>query len=152
MKTPSTEKAVEHFMKEELPGIKNSITYNWHNTAGAKMHVHVSTDEFGVLDTMIINVGSSGTTTHNIVNALGRVLSIAIQRDKKIAMDIVQTLEGFSSEVDWISEELGRAPSIPDVISKVLLRHIDIETAIEDMHSGEEEECQNENCACKGKG
>jgi hypothetical protein len=129
---------VEHLIEPTKPGIKNTITYKLRNTAGASMHVHVGVDEFGVLNQMIINMASSGTTTHNLVNSLGRVISIAIQNDKATALQIVQTLEGMTSEVDWISDTLGRAQSIPEAISKILLKHIDIEEAIEAAHSGEE--------------
>ena len=131
------QRAVEHIITPEKPGIKNTITYRWKSSAGTNMYIHVGTDEFGVLDSMILNVGSSGTTVHNLANTLGRVVSIAIQDNKATALDIVQTIEGVSSEVVWRSDDFNEtAESIPGVIAQVLLRHIDIETTIENMHSG----------------
>jgi len=140
-RVPTTARAAEHFMGDPMrPGISRTITYKFRNTAGTSMHVHVGVDEYGVLHSMVINVGSSGTTIHNIVNALGRVISIAIQNDKATALKIVHTIEGFSSDTVWMSDELGTAKSIPDVIALILLRHIDIETHIENTHTGEEED------------
>ena len=104
------------------------------------MHIHVGADEFCVLDTMIINVGASGTTVHNLANSLGRVISKAIQRDKATAMEIVQTLEDVSSEVVWTNDLLGRAESIPNVIALTILRHMDIENTIDSMHTGDEDD------------
>lgn len=104
------------------------------------MYVTAGADEYGTLNSLILNVGSSGTTVHNICNALGRVISIAIQNDKATALQIVQTLEDVSSEVVWMSDTLGQARSIPEVLAKILLRHIEIEHEIDAMHSGEEGE------------
>jgi hypothetical protein len=104
------------------------------------MYIVISLDEFGVTNGMFIQVGSSGSTVHNVCNALARVISIAIQRDKATALQIVQTMEDVKSEVIWMSDKLGNADSIPAAISLVLLRHIELEAQIEEMHTEMETE------------
>ena len=136
----TVEAAALHLIKPEIPGVRNTITYRWKNEQGTSLHIHVGVNEYGILNSMMVNLGSSGTTSHNICNALGRVISVAIKNDKATALEIVRTLEGVSSETMWMHDDMGRAPSIPDVLSLVIMRHIDIEETIGDMHTGEEEE------------
>jgi hypothetical protein len=134
--------AAHHLMNDMQPGVKPTITYVWKNTAGTKMYVIVGCDEFGVINSMILNIGESGTTLHNMGNSLGRVISLALQENSKLALPIIQTLEDFSSDVMWMpknnSEDMGTAKSIPGVLAKILFRHHEIEQELEAIHTGEE--------------
>ena len=127
--------SAEHILDDSMPGATQTITYVWKSSAGTKMYIHVGVDEYGVLNSMFINVGASGSTIHNVVNAMGRVISIAIQRDKATALEIVQTLEDVTSELVWMNDCMGRTNSIPGVISIIILRHVDIEECIERIHT-----------------
>lgn len=126
---------VEKLLKDNTPGSTHSITHKFRGSAGGSMYIVVSVDEFCVPNGIFIQVASSGSTVHNLANAMARVISIAIQNDKATALQIVQTLEDVKSEVVWISDELGKADSIPEAVSLVLLKHIEYEEKIEEMHT-----------------
>lgn len=125
------------------PGSTHSITHKFRGSAGNSMYIVVSMDEFSVPNGIFIQVGSSGSTVHNVCNALTRVISIAIQNDKATALQIVQTMEDVKSEVVWINDNLGKADSIPAAIALVLLKHIEYEEKIEEMHTGNEDQDQD---------
>ena len=131
---------VDQFMQPTHAAAAHSVTYRWKSDIGTKMYIIVGVDEFGVICSMFISMGSSGTQMHNISNALGRVISLCIQNDKATLMEIVQTLEDFSSEQVWMSDTLGRAKSVPAVIALILERHLRVEEILENMHSGIEED------------
>jgi hypothetical protein len=126
---------VEHALTPAEPGSHKSTTYQFRGSAGTNMYITIGTDEFGVVCSMFINVASSGSTVHNVCNALARVISIAIQNDKATLLQIVQTMENVKSEVVWINDKLGKADSIPAVIALVLLKHIEIEEELERVHT-----------------
>ena len=130
------EETVNHILnhpvqKDQAP----SVSYRFSGSAGPSMYITVRLDEYGVVNGMFINVGSSGSTVHNVCNSLARVISIAIQNDKATCLQIVQTMEDVSSEVVWICDTLGKADSIPAAIALVLLRHNKIDEAMEDLHT-----------------
>ena len=133
------DKTISHLVENDTkPGESLSITYKFSGSAGPSMMITVTVDEFNVVSGMFINVASSGSTVHNVCNALARVVSIAIQNDKATLLQIVQTMEMVKSEVVWISTKLGKADSIPAAISLVLLRHVELEATIDQLHTGEE--------------
>ena len=144
----SKDGAIEHYTGTPRSGSDHSITYQFRASSGTKMYVIVTVDEFNVVNGMFINVGESGTTIHNTVNAMGRIISLSIQEIRKTKPDrlidfilkIVGSLEGMSSDVVWMSDEFENANSIPDVIGLILLRHIEIEEEMDALHSGEEED------------
>ena len=130
---------VDRLIGSPTPGSVHSITHKFRGSAGNTMYIVVSLDEFNVPSGMFIQVGSSGSTIHNVCNALARVISIAIQNDKATALQIVQTMEDVRSEVVWISDTLGKADSIPAVIALVLEYHLNVEHKLDKLHSGEED-------------
>jgi hypothetical protein len=138
------EKAIDNLMKPVVPGESHSQTHKFKGSSGTTMYITVGVDEFNVVNSMFINIGSSGTTIHNVCNALARVISIAIQNDKATLLQIVQTLEDVGSETRWISDSLGVAESIPSSIALVLLHHIDIDESYDKLHNEFSEECDNE--------
>lgn len=125
----------ERLLGATTPGASHSITHRFRGSAGNTMYIVVSLDEFSVPNGMFIQVASSGSTVHNVCNALARVISIAIQNDKATALQIVQTMEDVKSEIVWINDNLGKADSIPAAISLVLLYHLELEEKIEDLHT-----------------
>ena len=112
------------------------------------LYIIVTFDEFYVIDGIIINQGASGTSMHNVCNALGRTISHSIQKIQKLESketikyieDLVKIYTGFTSETMWMHETMGSVLSIPDVFAKILQRHIDVTEALEEMHTGEEED------------
>jgi hypothetical protein len=142
------EREIEHALSNDTPGSRKSVTYRFKSSAGVSLYITLTFDEFYVIEGMIINQGASGTSMHNVCNALGRVISLGIQEIRKsrperlydFIMKQAANLEGFSSEVLWLSDDLGNAQSIPDVLSLILKRHVEIAEAIDDLHSGEEDE------------
>ena len=69
---------------------------------------------------LFISCTASGTTVRGLCEALGRVISIAIQHDSRLVQKIAKTLSGILSEQSFINDKYGKAESIPDAISKVL--------------------------------
>jgi len=143
----SLDRTIAHYSNNVAAGACHSVTYKFHSSQGVKMYVIVNVDEFNVINGMFLNIGESGTTLHNVVNALGRMVSLAIQEVRKTnpgrlteyLMKTVGNLSGMSSDSVWMSDELGSANSIPDVLGLILLRHVEIEETMDDMHTGEEE-------------
>jgi hypothetical protein len=134
------ERAIQHALGDTPNGAHKSTTYQFKGSAGNSMYITVGVDEYGVVCSMFINVGSSGSTVHNVVNALARVISIAIQNDKATALQIVQTMENVKSEVRWMCDGLGHTDSIPSAIAMVLLKQIEIEEELERIHTDFDEE------------
>ena len=141
-------KTMDHFMSEPRRGAHNSVTYRFKASSGTNMYIIVNVDEFNVISGLFVNIGESGTTIHNVVNAMGRMISLGIQEKRKTdpqhlneyLLKIVSNLEGMTSDVVWMNDTLGRANSIPDVMSLIILRQIELDDAMDDMHSGEEDE------------
>ena len=52
--------------------------------------------------------------------ALGRVISVALQHDYRLLGKIARTLEDISSDGTWLNMSLGRVHSIPAALAKVL--------------------------------
>ena len=129
-------------------GSRKSSSYVWKSSGGPKLYVTVTFDEFYTIEGMIINLGASGSSMHNMCNALGRAISLGIQEIRKVnsarvipfLQKMIDNLSGFSSEVVWMSETMGTVNSIPDVLGRILNRHIEMTEALEEMHSGEEED------------
>ena len=151
-----TEKDINHAVSDVPNGSRLSTTYKFRNSTGTTLYVTITFDEFYVIEGIIINQGASGTSMHNVCNALGRVTSVAIQFILKHKPEVLEkflekiagNLEGYSSEVLWMSDDLGNANSIPDVLARILRRHIEVSESLENMHSGEEEEDAEDACDC----
>ena len=140
---------IQHALSTAPAGSHNSTTYCFRSSVGPKLYVILTFDEFYVIKGMMINHEASGTSLHNICNAIGRIISLGIQEIRKIKpnslydyiLKQVENLSGFSSDVLWMNDDLGNAQSIPDVLALILKRHVAISEAVDELHSGEEEEC-----------
>ena len=142
------DKAVEHFTNPPMRGANSSITYKFHNAQGLGLHIIVTVDEFSVIKGIFMGIESSGTTLHNVVNCLGRILSLSIQEIRKsnpnnltpFLMKAVNNMQGITSDTVWMNDDLGRADSIPEIIALILLRQVEIDERMDDNHSGDEED------------
>ena len=84
------------------------------------IYITINKDEDQNIREVFINVCTSGTTLRGLCEALGRVISVAIQHDHRLISKIVKTLEGTISEVCFRNGKYGKVESIPDAIAKVL--------------------------------
>ena len=64
--------------------------------------------------------------------ALGRVISVALQHDYRLVGKIARTLEDISSDGAWNNGSLGRVYSIPAALAKVLDRCAETEVDSDD--------------------
>ena len=69
---------------------------------------------------VFLNTTKSGSTIHGMCEALGRVISVALQHDYRLVGKIARTLEDISSDAVWQSSSLGRVYSIPAAVARVL--------------------------------
>jgi len=141
------EPEIEHSFSKESPGSRKSATYIWKSSAGPKLYITVTFDEFHTIEGFIANHEASGSSMHNVCNALGRMISLGIQKVRRVDPDglteyiekQIANLSGFNSETMWMHDTMGAVLSIPDVFAKILERHLEVTEAIEEIHSGEEE-------------
>lgn len=69
---------------------------------------------------VFLNTTKSGSTLHGMSEALGRVISVALQHDYRLVGKLARTLEDISSDSVWHCGSLGRVYSIPAALAKVL--------------------------------
>lgn len=116
-------KEVDEFKR---PNRLNSETFTV-ETGNGKVYVTVS-DENGKPVEVFLFIGKSGQILNSFSEALGRVLSLALQNEVPIGK-LIKTLDGISSDsIAWHRfEDTDQKPtqilSIPDGISKLLNRY-----------------------------
>jgi ribonucleoside-diphosphate reductase alpha chain len=86
----------------------------------APLYVTANKGEFGHVREVFLNTTKSGSTIHGMCEALGRVISVALQHDYRLLGKISRTLEDISSDGAWQNLNLGRVYSIPAALAKVL--------------------------------
>jgi len=69
---------------------------------------------------VFLNTTKSGSTLHGMSEALGRVISVALQHDYRLVHKLARTLEDISSDGVWHNRKLGRVYSIPAALARVL--------------------------------
>jgi len=110
----------------ERPSILSSKTYSV-ETGNGKMYVTVSDYKNKPLE-VFIHLGKSGQVQNTFTEALGRIISIALQRGVPVE-DITKTLIGINSDrMCWFRfEPTDKRPvqilSIPDAIAQLLNRY-----------------------------
>ena len=60
--------------------------------------------------------------------ALGRVISVSLQKDPDLVGKIADTLEGMVGDLTLINSEVGMTTSVPDAVARVLKRELGLET------------------------
>lgn len=86
----------------------------------ASLYVTANRGEQGHVREIFLNTTKSGSTIHGMCESLGRVISVALQHDYRLAGRIARTLEDISSDAVWQSSNLGRVFSIPAALARVL--------------------------------
>ena len=86
----------------------------------APLYVTANRGKNGHVREVFLNTTKSGSTLHGMSEALGRVISVALQHDYRLVGKIARTLEDISSDGAWHSGTLGRVYSIPAALAKVL--------------------------------
>jgi ribonucleoside-diphosphate reductase alpha chain len=99
-------------------GERHGSTYKF--SGPAPLYVTANRGELGHVREVFLNTTKSGSTIHGMSEALGRVISVALQHDYRLLGKIARTLEDISSDGAWQNMNLGRVYSIPAALAKVL--------------------------------
>ena len=86
----------------------------------APLYVTANRDQEGHVREIFMNTTKSGSTLHGLSEALGRVCSVALQHDHRLAGKLARTLGDIISDGAWMNAGLGRVYSIPAAMAKVL--------------------------------
>jgi ribonucleoside-diphosphate reductase alpha chain len=86
----------------------------------APLYITANRGKQGHVREVFLNTTKSGSTLHGLSEALGRVISVALQHDYRLVRKLARTLEDISSDGAWISGTLGRVYSIPAALARVL--------------------------------
>jgi ribonucleoside-diphosphate reductase alpha chain len=98
--------------------VRSGSTYKFRGPA--PLYITANKGGQGHVREVFLNTTKSGSTLHGMSEALGRVISVALQHDYRLVGKIARTLEDISSDGAWISASLGRVYSIPAALAKVL--------------------------------
>ncbi len=97
---------------------RSGSTYKFRGPA--PLYITANRGKEGHVREVFLNTTKSGSTLHGMSEALGRVLSVALQHDYRLVGKLARTLEDISSDGAWISGTLGRVYSIPAALARVL--------------------------------
>ncbi|MBU0486040.1 MAG: hypothetical protein KKB30_16165 [Proteobacteria bacterium] len=97
---------------------RSGSTFKWRGPA--PLYITANRGDQGHVREIFLNTTKSGSTLHGMSEALGRVISVALQHDYRLVRKIARTLEDISSDSAWQSGSLGRVFSIPAALAKVL--------------------------------
>ncbi|MBU0676167.1 MAG: hypothetical protein KJ950_16130 [Proteobacteria bacterium] len=99
-------------------GERHGSTFKWRGPA--PLYITANRGGHGHVREVFLNTTKSGSTLHGMSEALGRVISVALQHDYRLVNKIARTLEDISSDGAWQNGNLGRVFSIPAALAKVL--------------------------------
>jgi ribonucleoside-diphosphate reductase alpha chain len=99
---------------------RSGSTFKWRGPA--PLYITANRGGQGHVREVFLNTTKSGSTLHGMSEALGRVLSVALQHDYRLVGKLARTLEDISSDGAWSNGSLGRCYSIPAALAKVLDR------------------------------
>lgn len=100
--------------------VRAGTTYRFRGAS--TIFITINQDDSGLDREVFVVATSSGSTTHALCDALGRVISIALQENPLLQKRIVKSLSGISSESVFSSTGFEQARSIPDAVALVLGR------------------------------
>jgi len=103
--------------KNELKNVREAYVYEVKGTV--KAYITVSFDEEGNLREVFVNVGKAGTTLNSMFQAIGRIISVGLRHDARLAKKFIKTLKGIEMGEFYRCGEL-RAKGLPDMIAKVM--------------------------------
>jgi ribonucleoside-diphosphate reductase alpha chain len=84
------------------------------------LYITINRGELGHIREVFLNITKSGSTMHGLCEALGRVISVALQHDFRLVGKISRTLADISSDSVWVNKVLGRIYSVPAALAMVL--------------------------------
>jgi len=97
---------------------RTGSTFKWRGPA--PLYITANRGGQGHVREVFLNTTKSGSTLHGMSEALGRVISVALQHDYRLVGKIARTLEDISSDGAWQNGRLGRVYSIPAALATVL--------------------------------
>ncbi|MBU0481602.1 MAG: hypothetical protein KKG47_10910 [Proteobacteria bacterium] len=97
---------------------RTGSTFKWRGPA--PLYITANRGHQGHVREVFLNTTKSGSTLHGMSEALGRVISVALQHDYRLVGKIARTLEDISSDGAWVNGNIGRVYSIPAALAKVL--------------------------------
>lgn len=97
---------------------RSGSTFKWRGPA--PLYITANKGPHNHVREVFLNTTKSGSTLHGMSEALGRVISVALQHDYRLVGKIVRTLEDISSDGAWHNGRLGRVYSIPAALARVL--------------------------------
>jgi ribonucleoside-diphosphate reductase alpha chain len=103
--------------KSGLESVREGYVYEVEGTV--KAYITVSFDEEGNLREVFVNVGKAGTTLNSMFQAVGRIISVGLRHDARLAKKFIKTLKGIEMGEFYRCGEL-RAKGLPDMIAKVM--------------------------------
>ncbi len=97
---------------------RSGSTFKWRGPA--PLYITANKGPHNHVRELFLNTTKSGSTLHGMSEALGRVISVALQHDYRLVGKIARTLEDISSDGAWNNGSLGRVYSIPAALARVL--------------------------------
>jgi len=97
---------------------RTGSTFKWRGPA--PLYITANKGPQNHVREVFLNTTKSGSTLHGMSEALGRVISVALQHDYRLVGKIARTLEDISSDGAWNNGSLGRVYSIPAALARVL--------------------------------
>ena len=116
----SAAKAAEKKPETPFSDLPERLGSTFKFSGPASLYVTSNKGENDHVREVFINTTKSGSTIHGMCEALGRVISVALQYDYRLVGKIARTLEDISSDSVWTNTSLGRVFSIPAALAKVL--------------------------------
>ena len=101
----------------DLGNVRDAYVYEVQGTV--KAYITTSFDGEGNLREVFVNVGKAGTTLNSMFQAVGRIISVALRHDARLAEKFIKTLKGIEMGEFYRCGEL-RAKGLPDMIAKVM--------------------------------
>jgi ribonucleoside-diphosphate reductase alpha chain len=113
------ERKVEEAKREEvdLGNVREGYVYEVDGTV--KAYITTSFDREGNLREVFVNVGKAGTTLNSMFQAVGRIISVGLRHDARLAEKFIKTLKGIEMGEFYKCGEI-RAKGLPDMIAKVM--------------------------------
>jgi ribonucleoside-diphosphate reductase alpha chain len=112
---------VKEKKENEVNGVLSEVrdAYVYEVDGTVKAYITTSFDSDGNLREVFINVGKAGTTLNSMFQAVGRIISVGLRHDARLAEKFVKTLKGIEIGEFYRCGKI-RAKGLPDMIAKVM--------------------------------
>jgi len=107
--------------ENEVNGVLNEVrdAYVYEVDGTVKAYITTSFDSDGNLREVFINVGKAGTTLNSMFQAVGRIISVGLRHDARLAEKFIKTLKGIEIGEFYRCGKI-KAKGLPDMIAKVM--------------------------------